>query len=188
MLRKLVLVGLFAGGSASVPVLYQTNPDLFHGAVRSAFEENKAPEPQRPLVVIQQAKVEPAREQLSGRKVRLEADTKGHFNGEFKINGRSVEALVDTGATMIAINASTARRLGLNLTSSDFKYPVNTANGAIKGAIAELDSVQIGRIHVKGVEAMVLEDKALSGTLVGMTFLNRLASFRVESGALVMEQ
>jgi aspartyl protease family protein len=188
MLRKLVLVGLFAGGSASVPVLYQTNPELFEGAVRSAFEEKAEPKPQRPMVVIQKAKVEPAREQLTGRKVRIEADAQGHFNGEFKINGRSVEALVDTGATMIAVNMSTARRLGISLTSADFKHQINTANGAIKGAIAQFESVQIGRIRVDGVEAMVLEDKALSGILVGMSFLKRLGGFRVENGALVMEQ
>ncbi len=189
MLRKLVLVGLFAGGSASVPVLYQTNPDLFEGAVKAALEEPApAPEPQRPLVVIQKAKVEPARNQLSGRKVRLERDEKGHFNGDFRINGRAVEALVDTGASVVAINRSTARRLGLNLASGDFVHDVDTANGMIKAAAIMLPSVEIGRIRVADVQAMVLEDRSLSGTLIGMSFLNRLASFRVESGTLLMEQ
>ena len=189
MLRKLILVGLFAGGSASVPVLYQANPELFQGAVKAALEEPApAPVPERPLVVIQQAKAEPPREQLTGRKVRLDADAKGHFSGVFRINGRNVDALVDTGATLIAINETSARRLGVSLTPSDFIHQVNTANGTIRAATAMLTSVQIGRIRVDDVQAMVLEDRALSGTLVGMSFLNRLASFRVENGALVMEQ
>lgn len=190
MLRKLVLVGLFAGGSASVPILYQTNPGLFESAIKVALEEPApaAAPPQRPLVVVQQAKVEPARQQLSGRKVRLQADVQGHFNGDFKINGRTIDGMVDTGASMVAINVSTARRLGLSLAASDFRHQINTANGSIKGAVARLESVQIGKIHVSDVDAMVLEDRALSGTLVGMTFLNRLSSFRVEGGALVMEQ
>ncbi len=108
------IVGLFAGGTASVPVLYQTNPELFHGAVRSAFEEKQPVEPQRPLVVIQKAEVAPERDPVTRRKVRLEANKQGHFSGEFRINGRGVEALVDTGATMIAaLNMSTARQLGI---------------------------------------------------------------------------
>jgi aspartyl protease family protein len=189
MLRKIVLVGLFAGGSASVPVLWQTNPELFQSAVKAAFEERAPePEPQRPLIVVQQAKVEPRSEQPVGRKVRLEGDEQGHFNAQFKVNGRSIDGMVDTGASMIAINVSTARRLGLSLGSSDFRHPVTTANGTIMGAIAQLETVQIGRIQVKGVDAMVLEDRALSGTLVGMSFLSRLSSFRIENGVLVMEQ
>src|SRR5690606_4232119 len=103
------LVGLFAGGSASVPVLYQANPGLFHDAVRTVLEEAApAPAPQRPLVVIEKARVETQREAPGGRRVRLEADGQGHFSGEFRLNGRPVNAMVDTGATVIAINASTA--------------------------------------------------------------------------------
>lgn len=187
MLRKLVILGVVAGGSVSVPILYESNPETFQKLVRSAVEE-PAPEPeqQRPLVVIQQAKLEEPK--LTGRKVRLEADQRGHFRGDFRINGRSLDALVDTGATMIAINRTTARQVGIKLAADDFRHEVNTANGTIKAATARLDSVQIGRIQVNDVETMVLEDRALSGTLVGMSFLRRLASFRVENGALVMEQ
>jgi aspartyl protease family protein len=187
MLRKLLLLGIVVGGSASVPVLYESNPQVFQKLVRSAMEK-RAPEaePQRPLVIVQQAKMEaPA---LTGRKVRLEADERGHFRADFRINGKPLDALVDTGATMIAINRTMARQIGVNLLPADFKHEVNTANGTIKAATTMLDNVQIGRIQVANVEAMVLEDKALSGTLVGMSFLKRLASFRVENGALVMEQ
>jgi aspartyl protease family protein len=189
MLRKLVILGIVAGGSAWVPALYESNPELFENIVRSAVEKRAPePEPQRPLVIIQQAKMEAPKEQLTGRKVRLEADERGHFRGDFRINGRSLDAMVDTGATMIAINRTTARQVGVHLTPADFRYEVNTANGTIKAAAAMLANVQIGRIQLDNVEAMVLEDRALSGTLVGMSFLRRLASFRVENGTLVMEQ
>ncbi len=189
MLRKLVILGLVAGGSASLPVVYQRNPEIFEGLVKSALEEPApVPAPQRPLVVINQAKPEAPRGNPAGRKVRLEADERGHFNADFKINGRTIEALVDTGASMVAINLSTARRLGLGLGPSDFNREANTANGVIRAATATLDSVQIGKIVIRDVEAMVLEDKSLDGTLVGMSFLKELSMFRIESGALVMEQ
>ncbi|MGO4839229.1 TIGR02281 family clan AA aspartic protease, partial [Rhizobiaceae sp. 2RAB30] len=125
---------------------------------------------------------------LFGKKVRLDADERGHFTGDFRLNGRPLPALVDTGATMVAINASTARRIGVTLRQEDFKYRVETANGAARAASARIDRLQIGRIYVEDVDAVVLEDKALDGTLIGMSFLKRLAGFEVKDGALVMVQ
>ncbi|MCB1089821.1 MAG: TIGR02281 family clan AA aspartic protease, partial [Verrucomicrobiae bacterium] len=71
---------------------------------------------------------------------------------------------------------------------SDFKYSVNTANGTTKAAAVMIDSIEVGRIHVRGVQAAVLRDNALSGTLIGMSFLNKLKSFQVSSGRLTLEQ
>lgn len=189
MLRKLIIVAIFAGGSASVPVLYEKNPDLFEGFVRSAVEapaEN--PAPQRPLIVVQQARMETPKDNPNGRKVRIEADDRGHFQADARINGRSIDALIDTGATLVALNRTTARQVGINLTASDFNREVKTANGVAKAATARIDTMQIGRIHLKDVDAMILDDSALGGTLVGMSFLSRLSSFRIENGSLLMEQ
>lgn len=186
MLRKLAMVGVVAGAAAYFPFVYEKNPDAVQGVVEAALKETPKAEPQRPLVVVQRAEME--KPKASGRKVRIEADKRGHFAADFKINGRSVEAMVDTGATLLAINESTARKLGLPLTASSFDKEVNTANGKIRAATAVLNDVQLGRIKIDGVQAMVLEDKALDGTLIGMSFLSRLSSFRVENGAMVLEQ
>jgi aspartyl protease family protein len=127
-------------------------------------------------------------ESMPGRKVRLPADARGHFTGEFKLNGRRVEALVDTGATLVAINRSMAKRIGIDLKPADFKYEVDTANGKARAASAMIDNLQIGRIYIEGVQALVLDDKALDGTLIGMSFLKRLDKFEVADGALVLTQ
>ncbi|MBP1857905.1 TIGR02281 family clan AA aspartic protease [Rhizobium herbae] len=119
-----------------------------------------------------------------GRGVLLEASAGGHFFGTFTINGRKENGLVDTGASVIAINVSTARRLGISTGSLVFDAQVGTANGVVKAAHVMLDRVEIGTISVKEVDAMVLPDKSLSGMLVGMSFLNKLSSYRVENGAL----
>ncbi|HXV31792.1 MAG TPA: TIGR02281 family clan AA aspartic protease [Sinorhizobium sp.] len=120
----------------------------------------------------------------SGKGVVLEADRSGHFIGTFRINGRSEVGLVDTGASMIAINTSAARRFGIGVGSLSFDARAQTANGVVEAAHVSLDRVEIGGILLKNVDAMVLPDKALSGTLVGMSFLSRLSSYRVENGAL----
>lgn len=119
-----------------------------------------------------------------GRSVVLDPDERGHFVGTFRINGRTERGLVDTGASTIAINLSTARRLGLSQSALAFTARVSTANGVVEAAPATLSRIEIGGISVRDVQALVLPDKALSGTLIGMTFLSRLSSYRVEDGAL----
>ena len=105
----------------------------------------------------------------------------GHFSADFRINGRSVKGMIDTGATYVAINTSTARNLGLNLTNSDFKHQVQTANGKTGAALVNLARMEIGAISVENVEAFVLEDKALSSTLIGMSFMSKLQSYQVKN-------
>jgi len=187
MLRKLLTLGVLAGTAASVPILYQTNPQAFENGLVRLFGGEPAPTPQ-PAAQTLQFKAEARPATLSGRKVRIEADARGHFQGDFRLNGRTVEALVDTGATLVAINRSTARRIGIELAPGDFRYEVGTANGKVAAAAAIIDRLQIGRIDVTGVQAVILDDRALEGTLIGMSFLNRLASYSVENGSLVLEQ
>lgn len=123
-----------------------------------------------------------------GGTMRLQADAQGHYTGNFKINGKPVQGLIDTGATYVALNESLARRLGFSGNQLDFRYAVNTANGQTKAAHVMLDRIEIGGIRVRGVEAFVLKDEALSGTLVGMSFLQKLASYSVADGSLSLKQ
>ena len=108
----------------------------------------------------------------------------GHFSADFRINGRLVKGLIDTGATYVAINTSTARTLGLGLANSDFKHQVRTANGITSAALVNLDRMEIGAITVHDIEAFVLNDQALSSTLIGMSFMSKLQSYRVKDNRL----
>ncbi|KJF75415.1 TIGR02281 family clan AA aspartic protease [Agrobacterium arsenijevicii] len=131
------------------------------------------------------AKPEAARpEPVSLGSVNLKADARGHFNAAFRINGKSFDGLVDTGASMVAINETIARRLGFGVNSLDFKYPISTANGQTMAAYVKLDRVEIGTIRVQSVDAMVLKDNALSNMLIGMSFLKQLSSFKVSGGEM----
>ena len=188
MLRKLIMVGIFAGSSAAIPAIYQSNPEAFQNLLRLAAEGSD-PAPAWKKATAPEVKVAKAEPQmLPGRKVRLAADAAGHFLAEFKLNGRRINAMVDTGATLVAINLSTARKIGISLTPADFKYQVVTANGNARAAAATIDSLEIGRIAIDKVQAVVLEDKALSGTLIGMSFLKQLRRFEVADGALLLVQ
>jgi aspartyl protease family protein len=186
MLRNFVILGIFIGALAVTPALYESNAGVSR-SILAAGSDNSDDTKAAP----RDADAKPARPEvkaLVGKKARLAADRHGHFLAEFKLNGRSVEALVDTGATAVAINRTTARRVGILLDRADFRYQVNTANGQARAAAVKLESIQIGRIHVRDVPAVVLEDEALDGTLIGMSFLSRLGKFQVEDGSLLLQQ
>jgi aspartyl protease family protein len=104
------------------------------------------------------------------------------------MNGRSLDVLVDTGATMVAINETTAKRLGINLRPHDFRYQVRTANGVTLAAKATIDRIEIGDVEVRRVKATIARDQSLSTVLLGMSFLNKLKKFEVDGSTLVLTQ
>lgn len=110
----------------------------------------------------------------SGRaQATLAADAQGHFMATGQINGQSVHFLVDTGASMISMNASEAKRLGVNYLKGQRGY-AHTANGPAAVYKVRLDTVRIGDISVNDVDALVHDGNALPLVLLGMSFLNRV--------------
>lgn len=188
MLRKLVILGVCAGSAASVPTIYQANPELFDLLPRTAAQRSAELDP-APQINLASVPDRPATTpQTGGRKVTVSADGRGHFLATFKLNGLPVNAMIDTGATMVAINASTARKMGIPLQLSDFNRQINTANGLAKAAVIQIGRLEIGRIAVSDVQAIVLDDKSLGGTLIGMNFLKRLGRYQVDNGTLTLIQ
>ncbi len=102
----------------------------------------------------------------------LAANAQGHFLTTGSVNGASVRFLVDTGASMIALGMSQAKRLGID-TARGEQILVNTANGQVVAAKVKLDTVKVGEIVVHGVDAMV-HPAELPFALLGMSFLNRM--------------
>ncbi len=126
---------------------------------------------------------------LRANEIRIQADSLGQFSTDVEINGARIHGmLVDTGATLVALSYEDAAAAGLFPAPADYKHQVNTANGAAHVARAKLNDVRIGNIVVHGVDAVVGERGALSGSLLGMAFLSKLSRFSVESGALMLRQ
>ncbi len=122
-----------------------------------------------------------------GSVVEIKVGRNGHFNTQAEINGRPVEVMIDTGATMVALSYEDAERAGLYLNNGDFTGAVSTANGIARVAPVTLDRVSIGDITVRDVPAAVAEPGRLRTSLLGMTFLNKLSRFDMRSGTLVLQ-
>ncbi|WP_291991812.1 TIGR02281 family clan AA aspartic protease [Candidatus Accumulibacter sp. ACC003] len=107
-----------------------------------------------------------------GGRAVLTADASGHFLTTGNINGTSVRFLVDTGATMISLGASDARRAGIDASKGQ-PAMATTANGQTRVSRVKLDTVRVGEIVQHGVDALV-HQQDMPVVLLGMSFLNRL--------------
>jgi aspartyl protease family protein len=170
---------VIAGVAAAVAINHVEVMAFFKGqaVVKS---ESRAPQPAK------SADDDDAPKSRNG--VELRADRTGHFSAKAYINGSPVEVLVDTGATVVALSFEDAERAGVYVRPGDFNGRVSTANGTARVAQVQLDSVSIGDIRVRNVRAVVSERGAMSGTLLGMSFLSKLGKVEMGNGRLLLTE
>ncbi|PKO86842.1 MAG: TIGR02281 family clan AA aspartic protease [Betaproteobacteria bacterium HGW-Betaproteobacteria-12] len=118
-------------------------------------------------------------------KITLTADGRGHFYTTGTINGTSVRFLVDTGATMISLGASDARRLGLDFNRGQKGFS-QTANGQVVVSKVKLDTVTIAGVTLHQIDAL-LHQSDMPIALLGMSFLNRMEMQR-DGGTMTLRQ
>jgi aspartyl protease family protein len=121
------------------------------------------------------------------RTVTLQGDSRGHFQVDARVDGRRIDFMVDTGASVIALRESAAARLGIHPSPRDYTVKANTANGIVKAAPVTLNRVEVDGITVRDVRAFVMPDQGLSTNLLGMSFLSRV-KWTHDKGRLVLEQ
>jgi aspartyl protease family protein len=119
-----------------------------------------------------------------------EAIIRSRLGGEFAVsahvNGARTTLLFDTGASMVVLTASDARRAGVNIAGLVYDMPVTTANGSAMAAAVRLDEISVGPIVMHKVPALVAKPGVLEESLLGMSFLERLKSYAVEQGKLIL--
>ncbi|MDP2433008.1 MAG: TIGR02281 family clan AA aspartic protease [Pseudomonadota bacterium] len=126
-------------------------------------------------------------EKTSGREgVVLTADARGHFSTQVEINGVSAPFLVDTGASVVTLPSSLARRANIDLERAT-PITISTANGRAKAYRVVLNTVKVGSLGAHLVEAVVIDDAKLPFALLGMSFLNRMNMHR-EGDSLTLLQ
>lgn len=117
-------------------------------------------------------------------KIRKRLD--GHFTVKAEVNGTSTTLIVDTGASTIVLRPQDAKKAGIDVNRLSFTVPVTTANGRTVAAPVRLDSVSIGPLERENVDALVAEPKALTESLLGMSFLGRLRSYEFSGDFLTL--
>ena len=120
--------------------------------------------------------------------VALRMADDGHFYAHAEVDGTTIRMLVDTGASLIALSAEDAQRIGFEPASLDYTLPISTANGSGFAAPVRLREVRVGTIILRDVRAGVLQPGMVDGSLLGMTFLGRLRGFGFEGDQLVLRR
>jgi aspartyl protease family protein len=105
------------------------------------------------------------------REVVIPAGPGGHFVVGGAINGRAVQFMVDTGATLIAMSRDEADRLGIDYSRAD-RGVTSTANGAVEVRVLTLSSVRVGSVELANVKAAIVP-AAMPGVLLGNSALSR---------------
>jgi aspartyl protease family protein len=120
-----------------------------------------------------------------GNRIVLTAGSGGHFFTLGQINGKSIQMVVDTGATAVSMSASDAQRLGVNYKSGRM-VQMSTANGVIPAWVIKLNSIKVGDVTAHEVDAIV-SSGSMPYVLLGNSFLTRFQMTRA-ADQMVLEK
>lgn len=140
----------------------------------------------RPIWTRIAGELSPSTPRVSGEDVVLRRGADGHFHARSLVNGAAIELMVDTGATRVSLSQADARAAGIDLASLRYTIPVQTANGEVFMAGTRLNAVRIDPITVTDVPAFVAPPGALSGSVLGMSFLGALSGYSVRGDTLTL--
>jgi aspartyl protease family protein len=125
-----------------------------------------------------------AGQNISGEAIELRRQDDGHYWLMVDINGKPVRFMVDSGATMTAINATTAREAGVEADG----YPIilGTANGRVAAKRGVVRLLSVGPHSIENHQVVVSE-RFGDVNVLGMNFLNTMQSWRVEANMMVLQ-
>jgi aspartyl protease family protein len=158
------------------------------GTYMAQMADKMSPAPASASASPQKVPAQTVAQASSGRSLDIPRDARGHFQTDGRIDGQRVNFMIDTGASLVALNEKSAARFGLRPSRSDYNSTVTTANGTIKAARTRLAVIELGGLVVRDVDALVLPDEALSENLLGLSFLSKLKRFEYANGKMVLEQ
>ncbi len=119
------------------------------------------------------------------RRIVLHASSNGHFRTQGQINGKTVNFIVDTGASVVSMSVTEADAIGLPYKSGQ-TVQVSTANGVTVGWRIRLATVRLGSVDIYDVEALVTP-APMPYVLLGNSYLTRFQMSRTND-QLVLEQ
>ena len=124
-------------------------------------------------------------QKVSGKELRVSMAPDGHFWVAASINGARTRMLIDSGATVTAISTGTARAAGVDTGVGLTAVMLRTANGVAPARIGSIDELRVGNIVARNLK--IVSAPGLGGLdVLGMNFLSKLDSWRVEGRTLIL--
>lgn len=162
----------------------------FAGLVIGALQPSGTPglpdapagEPRETLIATPPAKQSAAA--VTGPWTTLTRQANGHFFARALVNGQSVDFLIDTGASGVALTEADARRIGIPLDPANYAVIGSGASGEVRGQLVTLTSVALDGKRVEQVAGAVLEGSEVS--LLGQSFLSRMGRIEISGDRMVI--
>ncbi|WP_332790398.1 retropepsin-like aspartic protease family protein [Sphingomonas sp. GB1N7] len=124
-------------------------------------------------------------QQAVGGELRVPMAADGHFWVDVRIGDRSQRMLIDSGATITALSERAAAAAGLRTENPSVPVMLQTANGSIRARTATIPELHVGNVVARDVP-VVVSPAFGDMSVVGMNFLSRLKSWRVEGDTLIL--
>ena len=125
------------------------------------------------------------RQEVAGTETRIQMSPDGHFWARATIDGLERRLLIDSGATVTALSTRTAQAAKLDVRDSFAPIILRTANGDIRPQTSQVRELGLGNIVARDL-AVVVSPAFGETNVIGMNFLSRLKSWRVEGKTLIL--
>ena len=125
-------------------------------------------------------------QQVQGTAMRIQMAEDGHFWANAHVNGRAMRFMIDSGATTTAMSRDAATAAGITIDESGFPVSIETANGTVEARRARIERMTLGSIRAEDL-AVVVAGEFGDTSVLGMNFLSKLESWRVEGRFLILQ-
>ena len=122
---------------------------------------------------------------VEGGETRVKRRPDGHYWLRAEINGHPANFLVDTGATLTAVSSETAAAAQLEPRQAGIPVHMQTANGTVAADLTTIDELRFGNVVARGLDAVIAPGLGPTN-VIGMNFLSRLASVRLEGEMMIL--
>jgi aspartyl protease family protein len=124
-------------------------------------------------------------QEVKGTEVRIRMARDGHFWANVTINGVPRRLLIDSGATVTALSERTAAAAGVEGSVAPVPVVLQTANGMAPARTGSVGELRLGNIVARDLK-VVVSPAFGDMEVIGMNFLSKLASWRVEGRTLIL--
>lgn len=132
-----------------------------------------------------QHQLRPRQAVLESGQIEVPRMMDGHFYVTARVNGKTVDFVIDTGATDVVLTKQDAARVGINLKALAFTGLADTANGTVRTAPARVDEISLGGIIDRNQRIFVNAGE-MEQSLLGMAYLRRFSKIEIENDKLVL--
>jgi len=122
---------------------------------------------------------------VEGDKIIIPKQADGHYHLSLEVNGHTLVFLVDTGASQIVLSQQDAKKLGFKDAELNYWMQAQTANGTVRMAPVQLDTITIGAVSAQNIQAVV-NGGELRQSLLGMSYLNLFSSIEIKRDQMIL--